>query len=223
MGCTQGLPLNKCPINILCLKVCPGVLVGKQQGGGSLPVEETRPSPSRGPGRPATSGGVTAAGPAPPGAAPPPSAWPRGYREGRRARRSAADIPPHGFPGGSPPAAARQLPPASHPPRGAPDPPRPTSAQGGPAGAAAHGRRGAQPGPRARRPGAAATERLLAREHVSRKRARSRPEFPTAGRARAHREAESTPAINARPPLIPRRPRPPSSCECPGSFQGWLP
>ncbi|CAI9163745.1 unnamed protein product [Rangifer tarandus platyrhynchus] len=72
--------------------------------------------------------------PPPPGAAPPPSGWPRGYREGRRARRSAADIPPHGFPGGSPPAAARQLPPASHPPRGALDPPRPTSAQGGPGG-----------------------------------------------------------------------------------------
>lgn len=90
-------------------------------------------------------------------------------------------------------------------------------------GAAARGRRGAQPSPRARRHRAAATERLLAREHVSRKRARSRPEFPTAGRARARREAASTLAINARPTLIPPRPRPPPSSECPGSFQGWFP
>ena len=50
VGCTQGLPLSRCPINILCLKVCPGVPAGKQQEESRLPAGETPPCPSRGPG-----------------------------------------------------------------------------------------------------------------------------------------------------------------------------
>lgn len=35
VGCTQELTLNRCPISILCLKVCQAFMVGKQQGGDS--------------------------------------------------------------------------------------------------------------------------------------------------------------------------------------------
>lgn len=127
-----------------------------------------------------------------PGEAPPPSGWPRGYREGRRARLAAADTPPHGFPSGSPPVASRQLPPD----RPAPDP-LGLTVQGGPAGAAARGRRGAQPGCSHRaapRPGARLQE---AREEPAR--------VPDSRRARARGDAASTPAINARPALLPLR------------------
>lgn len=35
VSCTQEFTLNRCPISILCLKVCQAFMVGKQQGGGS--------------------------------------------------------------------------------------------------------------------------------------------------------------------------------------------
>lgn len=90
--------------------MCQAVLVGRQRVGGSYCVGR--------PAQPAHHGARahlqhrgTRLRPAPPpaGAAPPPSARPQVYPERRRARLSAAEIPPHGFPGGSPSAS---LPPA---------------------------------------------------------------------------------------------------------------
>lgn len=151
------------------------------QGGGSLPVEETRPSPSGAQADNSLRGRD--------GGRPPPhsrrgtTSLPRGREVTgkRRARRSAADIPPHGFPGGSPPAAARQLPPPSTHPAARRDP------RGRPAPRAAlrrrqpTRRRGAQPGPRARRPGAAATERLSPGARFQEARESRRSSRPGAG------------------------------------------
>ncbi|XP_047614636.1 basic salivary proline-rich protein 2-like [Phacochoerus africanus] len=198
---------NECFMGVLGLEgealgICKGALagvpVGRQQRKGCSYIRTQAPPPpppplwGPGPHLHLLGAWLRPGSRPPPGEAPPPSGWPRGYREGRRARLAAADTPPHGFPSGSPPVASRQLPPD----RPAPDP-LGLTVQGGPAGAAARGRRGAQPGCSHRaapRPGARLQE---AREEPAR--------VPDSRRARARGEAASTPAINARPALLPLR------------------
>lgn len=162
--------------------------------------------------------------PAPPwpGPSAPSPGWGSGPRLARRhlpgaatrvpgrevASSAAADLPPRGFPGGSPAPAGRQLPP-------------PPARQGGPVRPATYrlpgSRRapwaalqGQQPQtprgpaqPSTRRPGLSPSSRSsLAREHVSSKRAPGR-RFPTAARRGrgAAAAAASPPAIDARPAL----------------------